>query len=326
MKKSLQFLLSLVFLSTPLGAQIYDAYVIPAVANGDGARGTRWASEVHVFNPQPHHLNISFIFVPSGGTQAIEKVFKAEPNMTLYAENILGEVFGVEGTGALTISAFLQDNTHASQPIQRSFVAGSRVYNNASSGTYGQRINGEFDPLMDDGLTAIADGITNGTGTGFRANVGAVNLGRWSVRMLIHVYDADGDQVGNAIPFELPPMGHLQDALPVAIEHGVLEFSMVDADPEGASTVFPYVSVVDNLSGDAVYISPRLLATPTGLYCPTETGSAEILRGDGRISARSVDRASRTISAEDVEHLREWAVRLGHFETEGGRLARPVSR
>ena len=319
-RKPLLFLLSALFLSTPLSAQVYDVYVIPAVANAQGGFGTRWASEIHVFNPQPHHLNIEFIFVPSGGGTARSEVFRAESNQTLFAENILRDVFVLEGTGSLTISVPLADNPHADSVVERAFVAGSRVYNTTSNGTYGQRINGEFDPLMDDGLTAIADGITHGAGTQFRTNVGAVNLGRYNVQMRVQAFDADGNAVGGAMPFELPPMGHMQDILPVQLEHGTLEFSMIDRDPAGESTVFPYASVVDNRTGDAVYISPRLLALPTGLYCPNDSVTGTSIERRLAASASTAVSTTRGLTSADLDALRATAIRTGLVRVENGRM------
>lgn len=256
--------------SVPASAQISDVYIIPAAANAPGAAGTRWATEIHIFNPQPHRLDVSIVFIPAGGSQAREEIIRIEANETAYSENILQDLFDVrEGTGALSIATFPEDNTHlpAADILARSFVAGARVYNNAATGTYGQRIPGSLIALMEDDLTAIADGVrnTSGTTTGFRTNIGGVNLGRFNVRMYVQAYAPDGAAVGDPIEFMLPPFGHAQDRLPVMVDHGSLEFWMDDADPERESLVFPYMSVVDNRSGDAVYVTPSLLAFPSEL-------------------------------------------------------------
>jgi len=50
----------------------------------------------------------------------------------------------------------------------------------------------------------------------------------------------------------------------VQVDRGSIEF-FVD-DPSKQAVVFPYVSVIDQLSGDPTYQSPTLLATPGVLF------------------------------------------------------------
>lgn len=308
--KSLLLLLILAIPAVPSAlAQISDTYLIPAAANAAGARGTRWASEVHIFNPQGHQLNIAVIFIPSGGRQASEAVVTADPNMTLYSENLLEDLFETADTGALAIVAFPEDNPHLPEDdvLAHSFVTGSRVYNNAAAGTFGQRIPGAIIALMNDGITAVADGIRNSASSGFRTNVGAVNVGRSNVRMKVQVYHPDGSAAGGPMNFDLPPDGHIQDALPVTVDHGSAEF-WIDDDPSGESLVFPYASVVDNRSGDAVYVSPVLLAFPSEL-APLSAGGSK--------AAPEL----RRISADDLRTIRAGAEKKGAFRlVDGSRL------
>src|SRR6185436_5926614 len=97
-----------------------------------------------------------------------------------------------------------------------------------------------------------------------RANVGAVNLGRRNVRLQVSVYDINGRTILNKAPFDIPPLGHIQDGLPVQVDRGAVEFFL--DDPTQQAVVFPYVSVIDQFSGDPTYFSPTLLATPRALF------------------------------------------------------------
>lgn len=285
--------------ATPLAAQISDTYIIPVAGNTAGDRGTTWATEIHIFNPQQHELNISIVFIPTGGDQAIEAIVEAGPNQTLFAENLLRDLFELAGTGALSVAAFPEDNPHLPQDdiLAHSFVVGSRVYNTGTSGTFGQRVPGTLIALMEDGLSAIADGVRNSDSAGFRTNVGAVNLGRFNVRMFVQVYAPDGQSVGNRIEFMLPPAGHAQDRLPVAVDHGSAEFWIDDADPAMEALVFPYMSVVDNRSGDAVYVTPALLAFPSEL-APLSSSKLASAAVPARLtieSSRATRRAARHV-------------------------------
>ena len=254
-------------------AQINDTYVIPAAGNTAGAFNTRWATQFSLFNPQTYALKISVTYVPTGGGQGMEKLVSVPPNSIAFSDNVLADLFNHEGGGALLVAAFPEDNTGVpDNVVSRAFLVNSNTFNNARSGTFGQTVPGVWAGLQDfktDGISAVAHGIRNLSAQGWRANVGAVNLGRSSVTMRLNVYDIDGHTIAHDIPFIIPPLGHLQGSLPVEVDRGSIEFFVDDPaakDPDNFAVVFPYVSVIDNLSGDPSYQSPSLLATPNVLF------------------------------------------------------------
>jgi hypothetical protein len=255
----------------PATAQVNDTYVIPAAANAAGGFGTRWSTRFSVFNPQPDTLRISVTFLRSGGTEGIEEIISVPANSLAYSDNILGQLFGVSGTGSLLVASFREDNPGIPDDIlSRAFLVTSDTYNENPSGTYGQTIEGTWTGLLDfddDQISSVAHGIRN-TGN-WRTNVGAVNLGRCSVTVRINVYDFDGNKILNQAPFTVPPLGHIQDRLPIAVDGGTVEFFVDDpctADDERYAVVFPYTSTIDNRSGDPAYQYPTLLASPSILY------------------------------------------------------------
>ncbi|MGK2860016.1 MAG: hypothetical protein ACSLFQ_22700 [Thermoanaerobaculia bacterium] len=267
----------LLAVAVPASAQVYDTFIIPAAGNTSGAGGTVWGTELTIFNPQPHRLFVSVTFLPSGLAQGSEVLVEIPSNQTFATDNVLSELYGRVGTGSLLLATFPEDNGHVADPtiIALSFVVRSKTFNNASSGTFGQAIPGVISGLMDfptEQLSAISTGIRSFGSVGvngFRTNVGALNLGRFTVRMLVNVYDEQGNTVAKDIPFDVPPLGHVQDPLPVTIERGSLEFFVFDPganDPDGYAVVFAYASVIDNRSGDPVYVDPVLLASPGYLY------------------------------------------------------------
>ena len=261
----------LLLIATAAAAQINDTYIIPAAGNTPGAFNTTWATQFSVFNPQSYPLKVSVTFVPtpgSGNSDLVEKLVTVPANAVEFSDNILKDLFAMQGQGALLVATFPEDNpTVKDDVISRAFLVSTNTFNNARSGTFGQTIPGVWAGLQDfatDGISAIAHGIRNLPSQGWRTNIGAVNLGRSSVTMRITVYDIEGATVQKNIPFTLPPLAHLQDSLPVPVDRGSIEF-FVD-DPTKQAVVFPYVSVVDNLSGDPQYQSPTLLATPSVLF------------------------------------------------------------
>jgi len=296
------FLLTLFTL--PLAAQLNDTYVIPAAANVPGAFGTRWMTQFSVFNPQSYALRIDVVYVPTGGGQGLDATFDVPANAVAFSDNILKDLFDLGGSGALLVAAFPEDNPGVENSvIARAFLVTSDTFNNSPGGTFGQTIPGVWAGLMDfqsDGITAIAHGVRNISKQGWRANVGAVNLGRQNVRLLVSVYDVDGNTILNKARFDIPPMGHIQDGLPVQVDRGAVEFFLDDATQK--AVVFPYVSVIDQLSGDPTYFSPTLLATP------------KVLFNKQAAAAMNTTAIGRKITIDDARAVRENAKSVGFME------------
>jgi hypothetical protein len=269
MKRLFLAALLVVGFALPLAAQVNDTYVIPAAANVAGAFGTRWMTQFSLFNPQlDYPLRVSVVYLPTGGGQGMEAILTVPANAEWFTDNALNDIFGVAGTGALLIATFPEDNpTVPDTVIARSFLITTNTFNNSRSGTFGQTIPGVWAGLQDfdtDGISAVAHGIRNLTSAGWRTNIGAVNLGRRSVVMSVTVYDANGNRILNQAPYTVPPLGHVQDALPVQVDRGSIEF-WID-DPTQEAVVFPYTSTIDQLSGDPTYQYPTLLATAHTLF------------------------------------------------------------
>jgi hypothetical protein len=185
-------------------------------------------------------------------------------NENFWFNSVLPEVFQRNGTGSLLLATFPEDNPGVPDDfVSRSFLVNSKTFNNASTGTYGQLVPGTWTGLLDyewDGISSIAHGVRNTNASNFRTNIGAANLSNRTVRLLVSVYDDLGRTLADKIQFVLPFYGHLQERLPIAVDRGTVEFFL--DDPSREAVVFPYVSVVDNRSGDAVYMNPVLLADP----------------------------------------------------------------
>jgi hypothetical protein len=304
--------LLLTLTAVPLAAQVNDTYVIPAAANTAGLFGTRWMSQFSLFNPQPYTLRIVVIYVPSGGGEGLEASFDVPSNAVAFTDNILADVFELGGTGALLVATFPEDNPSVPDEIlARSFLVTSNTFNNSSDGTFGTAIPGIWSGLQDyesDEISAVAHGIRHIDREGWRTNIGAVNLGRRSATMRIKIFDNDGRLITTA-PFTVPPMGHIQDRLPVQVDAGSLEF-FVD-DPSQTAVVFPYATIVDQLSGDPNYQSPALLA------------SASILFGKGAVQPMLLGKKLDTSIARDVRsNARSLGVMQLKREAKGHRITK----
>ena len=266
--------LILCFASVSAFAQITDTYVVTAAANTPGQNGTRWLTQLSIFNPHfDYPLTVSVTLIRTGGAPGEEKLIEIPANATFITDNAMVDIFDSAGTGSLLLATFTEDNPDLpdDEVISRSFLVTSNTYNNAE-GTFGQTIPGVWTGLLDfdyDNITSIAHGIDNSTRLRFRTNVGAVNLGRCGINILVSVYDADGNDVIKDAPFGVPPLAHWQERLPVTLEGGSVEFLVQDPctdDEDRYAVVFPYTSTIDDISGDPRYQTPTLLASPGVIY------------------------------------------------------------
>ena len=300
--------LFILLVAAPLSAQISDVLVIPAAADTPGAAGTYWLTDFHVMNPQAYPLRATLVYLPTGGTLASAFKLDIGANETVWSDNIVAEFDDVtKETGSLLLAVLPEDNPGVDPDdyLGLSVVLQTRTFNTGPSGTQGQGIPGAITGLLDlelDGLSAIATGVRNfgspGAG-GFRANIGALNLGQSSVTLQVTTFNADGDEV-NSSPFILPPEGHWQGQLPVTVEHGSVEFWVVDPEPSVDDFVFPYVSIVDNRTGDATYIEPKLLASPSYI-APFKTGRRTATTPIRTDQVRRVIESARYLGVATVE-------------------------
>lgn len=265
--------------SFPAMAQLNDTYVIAAAGNQRGAFGAHWMTRFSLFNPHlDHSLVVSVTFLYTGGAPGPEALVELPPNAMAYSDNLLEDLFDIEGSGSLLVATFPEDNPGVpNNVLSRSFLVTSDTYNNTANGTYGQTIPGVWAGLFDynsdpDRVSSVSPIVRN-AGI-WRTNVGAVNLGACAVNLLVNVYDGDGNTVLSQAPLPIPPYGHNQAPLPVAIEVGSVEFFVSDpcaADPQDYAVVFPYTSTIDRRTGDPTYATPTLLAEPGLLFAKGQT-------------------------------------------------------
>jgi hypothetical protein len=301
--------LLLIVVALPLAAQVNDTYVIPVVGNVPGAFGTQWMTQFSVFNPQTAYaLKVSVTLLPTGGGQGTEVLITVPANSVWFSDNAMKDLFGIGGTGSLLLATFPEDNPGVpNDVISRAFLVTTDTFNNSKSGTYGQSIPGVWAGLQDfntDGISAIAHGIRNLSAQGWRTNIGALNLGRQSVTMRVTVFDYNGNTILNRAAFTIPPLGHMQDLLPVQVDRGSIE--LLVEDPTRKAVVFPYTSTIDQFSGDPTYQSPTLLASPKVLFGKTGTPAPTSLLWPGK-----------KIDIDLAREVRATATRIGEVAMRG---------
>ena len=187
----------------------------PAISAA-GALGTRWSSEVVVSAPGVAGAQFDAHF--GGATATASVPYKSG--------NILRELFNRDGTlGLLRLD------------LPAGAIATSRIY----TGSYGQFV--PFPVLVGGGELVQLDSSAD-----FRVNLGAANIGVAPIGVRFTAFDSSGNQLGLTERVLQP--GELTQFPLRAFVAGDVRNARVRV--EGA--VLAYASVVDNRSGDAIYV------------------------------------------------------------------------
>jgi len=230
--------------------------LIAASAHAAGAAGTNWVTDVVLHNPAANEAAVQLFLMRHGEDNSWSEPASVAvaAGSSLKLDDVVATVFGVsDGSGAITVGS------------DTALLISSRTYNDAEAGTYGQYIPGL--PLD----RAIANGgratLLQLTGTDlFRTNIGLVNPGGEAIEMVVDLYRADGGAV-TTLTATLAPYGYVQLNQVFTAKDEVSDgYATVSSTTEGA-TFFTYASVVDNQSGDPMFVLP-VSSVSDVLYVP----------------------------------------------------------
>jgi len=235
-------------LETGCGAPSTNVF-LPVAVSADGIGGTRWTTDLEVANTSDRPTSAWFRllprfydnnFAPNGEEQSFA------PGQVRRYHNIWGQALG-DGAGAIMIQT--------SEP--GSLVAGSRTYNTAASGTFGQ------------GIPMVTAGQMFGAGkrarlvqlsqtADFRTNLGFLNLGAEDLVLQVDFYSADGSFLGGEL-VGLAPLGNAQltEAFRLVTPNPVADAWVEVTTDDEDGQFYAYASVVDNRTGDPTTILPR---------------------------------------------------------------------
>jgi subtilisin-like proprotein convertase family protein len=224
-------------------------FVIPAVIRAPGANGTEWRSDIRVMNRSKFAAEqVAITFIPSSGTGARSVTITIPSQGTAVIDDVLLTLFSLdEGRGSIEVSATSGDS-------RSGVVVTSRTWTQGTSGTFGQLIPGgsivEAISPESPGSSLIHVDSTDR----FRCNVGLTEIEGIATKVRVRLLDAAGSTKFSS-DVAIPPRGNIQFNLAAAgappISNGRLTFEVI----EGAGSILPYASVVDNATGDPIFVS-----------------------------------------------------------------------
>ncbi|MEO8218291.1 MAG: PKD domain-containing protein [Acidobacteriota bacterium] len=227
---------------------VTETLMVPAVARLDGAGGTFWRSDVTLFNPTSNTMYLTFSLLLAdvdNRTVAASKSAQLLPGRTLSIGDIFTWMGAANGKGALRIT---------SSGAGAAPVASSRTYTTRASdgGTYGQSID------VVEATQFARDGIITGlkSDASYRTNLGFVNSGNDPIGVTVTLYNSTGLQIGSAF-LSVAPMSQTQPSLAnlfPGVNAAALGGVTVRAHTDTAATLLTYGSVIDNGSGDPIFV------------------------------------------------------------------------
>jgi hypothetical protein len=219
--------------------------VIASAGRTPGANGTFWQSDVTLFNTGTSRLTVTVAYTPSLAdltNRSASTSVAVDPNTTVAMSDI-GLRLGVNnGSGSLLLTS-----------SGSGLVATSRTYTSrADGGTFGQAIP----PRL---ATAVSSSIVTGlrSDSFYRANIGLLNGGTGTIVVELTLLAANGSTVATAST-TLPAGANIQASTAgffPGVNAATLGAFTVRARTSSPSAMFAYASVIDNSSGDPIYIA-----------------------------------------------------------------------
>ena len=224
---------------------------IPAVAHNRGANGTDWRSEVEVCARGTLDARFSIEFVRKEGVTA-PLTFDLVGGSCVRWTDVLQDLFAADGQGALRI-----------ERLAGSVSAASRTYTVMADGaTYGQYIPAVVEPvhgpssLMQMGIPWLAH--STDPSEGYRSNLSVLNLEDEPIEVDVELSTGFGFLdpwdfylTSFTVQLEAHELRQLSDVLAAHVDEDV-DFAW--AGVSGAGAFLTYASVVDNRTGDPVFV------------------------------------------------------------------------
>ncbi len=229
---------------------------LPAGAHVTGAASTNWRTDLEVHNPgsTPAGYSVELLERDEDNSSPAAKSFTLGPGQSVrYGDVLFDAGVGFNLTGAATIRV---------TPTTGNVMVVSRTYNDQVSGTYGQFIPGapaSQAARYGDEVRLVQLSQSSSKATGFRTNLGLVNTTASPITVVVALYRGDGALLGEP-SYNLLPYGFAQvDGIYTKVtSQNVLDGFAVVRTSTSTGAFLAYASVIDNRSGDPIYIPGRI--------------------------------------------------------------------
>ena len=220
-----------------------ERWFVPAVNRAGGANGTKWLTDLRMYNASKTDQDVAVKLSLEGST--FSKTVRMKAGETLAYDDAISTLFAgvaVDGAGALW----------ATSPGVLAVT--SRTYNLSPAGTYGLGVPARA------GAQLLAVGergnlIQLESDAGYRCNFALASLDDVESVVVLRAFDEKGGALGETT-LTVPPSGRLQ-------VNRIFEFlgataplasARLEVDVASGGRVFAYATVIDNKTGDAIFV------------------------------------------------------------------------
>jgi subtilisin-like proprotein convertase family protein len=244
---------------------------IAAVAHAPGSLNTIWQTDVRIFNRGATTANVTAIFTRAGAdgwNDFAALKLSIPPQEVIALDDVVASTMRTSGVGQLE---FLGDTS--------ALVITSRTYTRANGGTYGQFIPSV--PTTDASIFTYVPQIQ--ATADFRTNLGFAEVAGGSGTVRVTLFNSATGAVISTTDYAATPFGQMQfPASGAALM--TAELRVINGD----ARIVAYGSVIDNHSGDPIYV-PAREPVPGSFVAPviSQPGVNTFWRSDVFLSAPS---------------------------------------
>ena len=219
------------------------SYWMAAAARKSGAGGSLWRTNLGAFNPSGSLVNALVRYRRSGGG-TVSKTVSIPARSQVVLDDVVG-FLGSGGSGSLEVSS------------DQELLVGSRTYNQSSTGTFGQFLDGYRPSEVFSAGDIVWLTMLEETAA-FRTNIGFTNSGSTSAMLQVTLFNSSGGQL-TIFTVPVPVGSNVQENQPFLNRAGSSDIRAATASVEimSGSGVIVYGSVVDNLTGDPTTIPAK---------------------------------------------------------------------
>lgn len=262
---------------TAVSAETGPAYILTA-AHLAGAAGTNWRTDVEVHNPGATQAAFTIELLKRGADNTVtqKRSYTLNPGLSVRYWGIVNSEFAYTGAAALRVTA-TAGTVQVSSRTYNLMVAGNPL-GLPGGATFGQFVPAllateAFSPERPARLIQLSEFSS------YRSNLGIVNVTGSPLAVRVRLYTAGGALLGtiqNTAETNLPAFGYtqidkvFQKVTALAIDDGWVEVAALTT----AGRFFAFASVIDNPTGDPIFVLPASpivgpAATPTTPPVPT---------------------------------------------------------
>jgi sugar lactone lactonase YvrE len=243
-----------VYVAGDLGNLVYRlvprTLYLPGAANTPGFNGSRWTTnlELHNRGEGPASYTVELLLRGQSNIAPAAVAFQLAPESSVRYRDAVGELFGVDGAGALRVTA-----------VGGELLASAHTRTEGGGGFYGQYIEAMDEAgVAGEGVELRLIHLEDSAGA--RTNIGAVSACSVPITIDVALFEADGTPAGE-MQLELEPFGtdqfnDLFGSLGGKQSAGGEMYAVVSSATSGA-LFFSYASVVDNGTNDPIFVPGR---------------------------------------------------------------------